>query len=105
VDWHGRSYQRGDALLPLLASANADPARFDRPERLDLTRAPNPHVAFGSGAHFCLGAQLARVEAQVVFEKVLTRFPSLRLAVPGTALAYTGRIGIRALTALPVRLT
>jgi cytochrome P450 len=105
LEVHGRSLRRGDLILPMLASASADPARFDGPERLDITRAPNPHVAFGSGVHFCLGAQLARVEAQVAVEKVFTRFPHLSLAVPDSALTYTGRIGLRALTALPVRLT
>ena len=72
---------------------------------MDITRALNPHVAFGTGTHFCLGAQLARVEAQVVIERLFTRFPDLSLGVPGSALEYTGRLGIRALTALPVRLT
>ena len=86
-------------------SANADPARFDHPERLDVTRSPNPHVAFGTGIHFCLGAQLARVEAQVAIEKVFSRFPNLSLAVPSDVLRYTGQINLRALTALPVRLT
>jgi cytochrome P450 len=105
LEFHGRSFQRGDILIPLLAAANADATRFNSPERLDLTRSPNPHVAFGTGGHFCLGAQLARVEAQVVIEKVFTRFPNLSLAVPDSALTYTGRLGIRALTALPVRLT
>jgi cytochrome P450 PksS len=62
-------------------------------------------VAFGTGMHFCLGAQLARVESQVVLEKLFARFPNLSLDVPGCALRYTGRLGIRALTALPVRLT
>jgi cytochrome P450 len=105
LELHGRPLRRGDALIPVLASANADPARFANPECMDLSRAPNPHVAFGTGVHFCLGAQLARVEAQVAIEKVFTRFPNLSLAVPASALRYTGRIGIRALTALPVRLT
>ena len=67
--------------------------------------APNPHVAFGTGMHFCLGAQLARIEAQVAIEKVFSRFPNLSLAVPSDALRYTGQINLRALTALPVRLT
>jgi cytochrome P450 len=104
LEFHGQSLRRGEILIPMLASANADPARFDRPERLDISRSPNPHVAFGSGGHFCLGAQLARVEAQVVLEKLFTRFPNLSLAVPDSRLKYTGRLGIRALTALPVRL-
>jgi len=105
MEFHGRSLRRGDTIIPMLASANADPARFEVPDRLDIARAPNPHIGFGTGVHFCLGAQLARVEAQVVIEKVFTRFPNGSLAVPDTALKYTGRIGIRALTALPVRLT
>ena len=105
LELHGRPLRRGEILIPMLASANADPARFESPERMDLTRAPNPHLTFGTGMHFCLGAQLARVEAQVVLEKLFTRSPNLSLAVPGSALKYTGRLGIRALTALPVRLT
>jgi cytochrome P450 len=62
-------------------------------------------VLFEPLGHFCLGAQLARVEAQVVTEELFSRFPKLSLAVPAAALRYTGRLGIRALTALPVRLT
>jgi cytochrome P450 len=104
LEFHGQSLRRGEIIAPMLASANADPARFHEPERLDISRSPNPHVAFGSGMHFCLGAQLARVEAQVVVEKLFTRFPKLSLAVPDSGLKYTGRLGIRALTALPVRL-
>jgi cytochrome P450 len=103
-EFHGRLLRRGDYILPMLAAANADPARFDRPEQMDITRSPNPHVAFGTGSHFCLGAQLARVEAQVAIEKVLGRFPKLALAVPAPALRYTDTFGFRALTAIPVRL-
>jgi cytochrome P450 PksS len=105
LEFHGRPLRRGDVLVPMLASANADPGRFERPEGMDIARAPNPHVAFGTGKHFCLGAQLARVEAQVVIERLFTRFPDLSMGMPGSALEYTGRLGIRALTALPVRLT
>jgi cytochrome P450 len=105
LEFHGQPLQRGDYLMALLAAANADPARFDSPEKMDVTRSPNPHVAFGTGMHFCLGAQLARVEAQVVIQRLFSRFPNLCLAVPGSRLKYTGRLGMRALTALPVRLT
>src|SRR5262245_27781537 len=105
LEFHDRPLRRGEILIPMLASANGDPARFESPERMDLARAPNPHVAFGTGMHFCLGAQLARVEAQVVVEKLFTRFPNLSLAMPGATLTYTGRLGMRALTGLPIRLT
>jgi cytochrome P450 len=105
LEFRGRPLHRGDTVIPVLASANADPARFPEPQRLDVGRSPNPHVAFGTGRHFCLGAQLARVEAQVVTAKLFTRFPNLSLAVPPAALRYRRGFGIRALTALPVRLT
>jgi cytochrome P450 len=105
LEFRGRPLHRGDVVIPMLASANTDPARFHEPERLDVGRSPNPHVAFGTGSHFCLGAQLARVEALVVTERLFRRFPKLSLAVPPGALRYTGRLGIQALTALPVRLS
>jgi cytochrome P450 len=104
LEFHGRALRRGDFVIAMLASANADPGRFHEPDRLDVRRSPNPHVAFGTGSHFCLGAQLARVESQVVTRKLFTRFPNLSLAVPPAAIRYRGRFGIRALTALPVRL-
>jgi cytochrome P450 len=105
MQFHGRTLRRGDSIVASLASANSDPACFDHPERLDITRSPNPHVAFGTGAHFCLGAQLARLEAQAAIEKVFSRFPNLSLAVPSDVLRYTGQINLRALTALPMWLT
>lgn len=105
LEFHGQPLPRGDLIVPMLASANADPHRFEHPERMDLARDPNPHVAFGSGMHFCLGAQLARVETQVVLERLFTRFPNVTLALPGADLRYAGRLGLRSLTALPVRLT
>jgi cytochrome P450 len=100
--FHGQHLSRGDILIPMLASANTDPERFSNPERMDITRSPNPHVAFGTGMHFCLGAQLARVETQVVLEKLFTRFPNLSLAVPAPQLKYTGRLGLRSLRELPL---
>ena len=59
TEFHGQPLRRGDWMLPLLGAANGDPARFPNPEKLDLARHPNPHVSFGAGIHFCLGAQLA----------------------------------------------
>jgi cytochrome P450 len=103
-EFHGQSLRRGDNIVAWLGAANADPARFPEPEKLDLARSPNPHVSFGSGMHFCLGAQLARVEAQVGFERLFTRYPRLALAVGDSELRYSGNMLIRALVALPVRL-
>jgi cytochrome P450 len=102
IVFHGQALQRGEALIPLLAAANVDPEQFTSPEKMDITRSPNPQLTFGTGMHVCLGAQLARVETQVAIQKLFTRFPAL--ALTGRPLRYTGRLGLRALEALPVRL-
>jgi len=67
-------------VLPFLSAANRDPRQFEDPDRLDLTRAPNRHLAFGWGIHFCLGAPLARLEAALAFRSLLERVPGLALA-------------------------
>lgn len=103
TDFAGVPVKRGTPLMALLASANADPAVFDAPERLDLARRPNRHLAFGSGPHLCLGLTLARAEAEIALERLFTRFPDLGLAVPEDELRWTRRIGLRALERLPVR--
>jgi cytochrome P450 family 142 subfamily A polypeptide 1 len=63
----------------MYSSANRDPAQFDHPEELDVTRNPNNHIAFGFGTHFCLGASLARLEIRVMFEELLKRVDQLRV--------------------------
>jgi len=78
----GRPLRRGQQLVLLLAAANRDPAQFEQPERLDVARADVRHVALGHGIHFCLGAQLARLETALALEALATRFPRLRLAGP-----------------------
>jgi nocardicin N-oxygenase len=72
----------GDLLVVSLPGANRDPAVFDDPETFRMDRSPNPHLAFGHGPHFCLGAGLARVELQIAYQRLTARMPDLRLAVP-----------------------
>jgi cytochrome P450 family 142 subfamily A polypeptide 1 len=80
VELHGKQIRRGEKLLLLYPSANRDERHFADPMTFDLRRSPNEHVAFGFGAHFCLGASLARLELEVTFETLLDRLPDLHLA-------------------------
>ncbi len=79
VELRGRELRQGDRLVLLYPSANRDASVFRDPQRFDIERAPNEHIAFGYGAHFCLGASLARLELRVMFEEILDRLPELRL--------------------------
>jgi cytochrome P450 family 142 subfamily A polypeptide 1 len=81
---HGQRIRAGDELLLMYSSANRDERAFDDPDRLDVTRTHNHHVAFGFGTHFCLGASLARLEIRVMFEELLRRLPDLRLVSDAT---------------------
>jgi cytochrome P450 len=96
----GKQIKKRDAVMAVMAAANRDPARFPDPDRLDLTRENNRHVAFGWAAHFCFGAPLARIEAQVAFATLLRRLPDLALAPE--PLVWRHNLGLRGLTALPV---
>jgi cytochrome P450 len=102
-EFFGQSLHRGDIILALVAAANSDPAQFDEPGRLRLDRFPNPHLVFSSGIHFCLGMQLARVEAQSALAKLYARYPKLQIIEPAK-LQWIERLGIRGVKALPVRL-
>jgi cytochrome P450 len=90
-------------LFACLAAANADPARFADPDRLDLRRHPNRHLAFGTGIHVCLGAKLASVETEIALQRLFTRFPRLQLAVPRPQVRFSTRPGTRGLVTLPVQ--
>ena len=92
----------GEAVVPMRAVANRDPAAFPDPDRLDLLRAPTAHLAFGVGAHHCLGAQLARMELQEAFRGLLTRLPGLRMAVPLAGLEFHHGQAITTMRGLPV---
>jgi cytochrome P450 len=93
---------RGAWVMGVLGSANHDESVFTDPATLDLARTPNPHVAFGQGRHFCLGAMLARMEAQVALTTLFERFPNLRLAQPAESLRWRKLLPLRGLAALPV---
>lgn len=92
----------GGILVVVLAAANRDPAQFPEPERFDITRTPNEHLAFGEGIHFCIGAPLARMEARIAFGEMLARFPNLRMKDPAQAIAYKGSYFLRGLQKLPL---
>lgn len=102
VDIDGVQLKAGDRIMGMVAAANMDPEANAVPEHLDLTRRPNRHLAFGTGIHFCLGHQLARIEGKCALEALLRRWPKLTLAVPEAEIKWRERPGIRALERLPV---
>ena len=93
-----------EQVLVCLGAANRDPVRFPAPDVLDIGRQGAPHLGFGHGIHYCLGAPLARLEARVAFECLLARHPGLRLAVNRGTLSWTRGDGLvlRGLASLPV---
>jgi cytochrome P450 len=99
IELSGQALAAGDWVLLLLGAANRDPAQFPAPDQLDLARSPNPHVAFGRGIHFCLGAPLARIEGQIAIGALIRRFPELSLA--GDPIRRD-QITLRGLKSLPV---
>jgi pimeloyl-[acyl-carrier protein] synthase len=101
VELGGKMIRKGQAVMAVMAAANRDPERFPDPDRFDIARNDNRHLAFGYAAHFCFGAALARVEGQEAFEAIFRRLHSLELQ-PGT-LVWRNNLGLRGLTALPVK--
>jgi cytochrome P450 len=95
--------QKRQAVIAVMGAANHDPERFADPDRLDITRQDNRHLAFAWAGHFCFGAPLARLEGQIVFETVLRRLKNLRLE-PGP-ISWRENLGLRGLTTLPIRFT
>ena len=85
IDLDGVALRQGDRIGLLLGAANRDPERFPDPDLIDVSRSPNPHVAFGGGIHFCIGAPLARLEMEIALPALLKRYPALRLVDPSIA--------------------
>jgi cytochrome P450 len=104
VEIDGVTIPEGQFVVVSLSTANRDPRRFDEAERLDIRREPGGHLAFGHGIHYCLGAPLARLEAEIAFTGLLRAFPTIELAVPADELAWRPGTLIRGLRQLPLKL-
>ncbi len=104
VEVSGVTIPKGDKVLGMIISANRDESVFEDPDRLDLGRDPNKHLAFAFGKHFCLGNQLARMEGQIAIGALVRRFPDMRLAVPRDQLRYKSVQSLRGFRSLPVTL-
>jgi cytochrome P450 len=102
IDVGGVTIGAGELVLLNTRAANCDPEVFPDPERFDIARTDNPHLTFGHGAHFCLGAPLARIELQALFEMLPARFPTLRSAVPVEEMRTKTNLIFGGLTELPV---
>jgi cytochrome P450 len=102
IELSGCVIPAGDFVLPSLLAANRDPDVFKNPNQLDITRDPNPHIAFGHGIHYCLGAPLARLEGQIAMKALLQRFPTLRLNAPVESLQWSENLLLHGLMGLPV---
>lgn len=98
----GAHLKKGDKIMAMLAAANMDPAANEHPEKLDLERRPSRHIAFGSGVHFCLGYQLARIEGKCALKSLFKRWPQLEIAVDPSSVRWGRQFGQRAIESLPV---
>jgi cytochrome P450 len=102
LELFGAPLKRGDRIMAMITAANYDPAANEQPEVLDPTRHPNRHIAFGTGIHFCLGHQLARIEARCALKALFTRWPKLALGCDPSEIKWRPQPGLRAIRRLPV---
>ena len=99
----GVTIPKGEMVFAALASANRDATVFDNPDVLDISRDPNRHLSFGQGAHYCVGAPLARLEGTIAIKALVERFPNLRLSTAADRLVWRRGATLRGLEALPVK--
>jgi hypothetical protein len=99
----GKAIKKRDAVIAVMGAANRDPERFPDPDRLDIGRQDNRHMAFAWASHFCFGAPLARIEGQIVLTTLLQRMPEMQLT--SAPINWRANLGLRGLTALPVEFT
>jgi cytochrome P450 len=97
---HGKTLKQGDRVFAMINAANHDPRKFEHPEIFDIERNPNPHLTFNFGIHYCLGAQIARLEGQIAIREAFRRFPNLRLAV--SDVTYMDTLVMRGTRFMPV---
>jgi cytochrome P450 len=102
LEIRGREIKAGDRVYVAPASANRDPEKFEDPDRFDITRSPNAHIAFGKGIHACIGAQLARLEMRLALASMVKRLPGLRLADPDAELSWVPSLASRGLSELRI---
>ncbi|XKK42257.1 cytochrome P450 [Nocardiopsis sp. ARC36] len=102
LDIGGRRIREGEAVMPVIASANRDGDAFERADEFDPGRAPNRHLVFGRGPHYCPGGHLTRMELRIGLETLLARLPDLRPAEPTERLAWNEDSPLRAPLRLPV---
>lgn len=102
VEFSGTAIPAGARVYVVIASANRDEQQFERADQFDITRQNNRHLSFGMGAHYCLGAPLARLEGQIAITALLKWMPELRMAVPYSKIRWKPGLILRGVKALPV---
>ena len=103
LELRGRQIRAGERVFVLPAAANRDPEKFEDPDGVDITRSPNPHIAFGRGVHACIGAQLARLEMRLALASLVKRLPGMRFAEPEPELRWVPSLASRGLERLDIR--
>lgn len=104
MEFRGKQIHRGDVMVVSLNAANHDPEKFDEPDRFDIQREKSPHLAFGQGIHFCLGAPLARLEGEIAITSLLARFDELKLGVDESELVWRPGMIVRGVKEIPIQL-